>query len=962
MNTLNSLKLSYRLTLLIVTFTIGFAIYGVWSFFTLTELKVNGPLYQQIIQGKNLIADVLPPPEYILESYLVSLQLVSESDKTEQDKLKDKLKFLKSDYDTRYEFWRKQALGNELDYVFLKNAHAPALDFYELAFNSLIPAAQKDDSDTLHLTIARMKRAYEAHRKAIDQVIEIANKRNDLNERRVKNNIQSATNGLLGIFAFFLLAGIIIATVISRGICKQLGGEPSLVAEIAGKIAKGNLDFQISPRAEDDKSILTAMDSIKQSLNTLVVDTRLLSEDAIALQLDSRADESRHHGEYRKIVQGINKTLDAFIEPLQALDKSSEYEGRINAVNKAQAVIDFPLGGKILYANDNFLQAMGYTLADIQGRHHSLFVDASYAACSDYRKFWEKLGRGEFDAGQYKRIGKGGKEVWLQATYNPIMDRHGKPFKVVKFATEITREKMLADENARIKTALDNVSTNVMIADNDFNIVYLNKSILSLFMNAQSDICKQLPNFNASKLIGANIDCFHKNPAYQSHLLNSLSGKFGSEIVIGGRTFLLSVNPVINGTNERLGTVVEWTDRTLEIEAEKEIAGIVQRAVSGDFTQRMLMERKVGFFKQISESINELLEIMNVIFNDVERIFRALAVGDLTQRITRDYSGAFDQLKNDANHSSEKLADIIEDVACALEALAAGDLTQRISRHYLGVFEKLKDDANATPEKLSVIIEEVCNAANSLTSASEQVSSTAQSLSQSASEQANGVDLTTVSVVQMPSSVAQNTENAKVTDSIATRSAQQALQSGDAMTQTVAAMKQIAGKISIVDDIAYQTNLLALNAAIEAARAGEHGKGFAVVAAEVRKLAERSQIAAKEIGELAAKSVTVSDEAGKLLTEMIPSIRKTSDLVQEIAAASEEQAAGLTQMSSAMNQLNQTTQQNASASEELAATAEEMSSQAEQLQNLMAFFTLPVLANKGSLNLCSGNHQPKLGN
>jgi methyl-accepting chemotaxis protein len=192
----------------------------------------------------------------------------------------------------------------------------------------------------------------------------------------------------------------------------------------------------------------------------------------------------------------------------------------------------------------------------------------------------------------------------------------------------------------------------------------------------------------------------------------------------------------------------------------------------------------------------------------------------------------------------------------------------------------------------------------------------------------------------MSASISQNTENAKVTDGMAAKAAKEATEGGAAVKETVSAMKQIAGKIGIIDDIAYQTNLLALNAAIEAARAGEHGKGFAVVAAEVRKLAERSQVAAQEIGELAGDSVMQAETAGKLLDAMVPSINKTSDLVQEITAASEEQTAGVGQINTAMNQMNQITQQNASASEELAATAEEMSGQAEQLQELMAFFKL----------------------
>ncbi|MBK8186346.1 MAG: MCP four helix bundle domain-containing protein [Cellvibrio sp.] len=258
-------------------------------------------------------------------------------------------------------------------------------------------------------------------------------------------------------------------------------------------------------------------------------------------------------------------------------------------------------------------------------------------------------------------------------------------------------------------------------------------------------------------------------------------------------------------------------------------------------------------------------------------------------------------------------------------------------------------------EKLSQTMGEVRSAADSLSAASEQVSATSQSLAQASSEQAASLEETTASIEQMSASIAQNTENAKVTDGIASKSAADATDGGQAVRATVEAMKSIADKIGIVDDIAYQTNLLALNAAIEAARAGEHGKGFAVVAAEVRKLAERSQVAAQEIGELATTSVKTAERAGSLLEEMVPSIRKTAELVQEITAASEEQSGGAGQINTAMSQISQTTQQNASASEELSATAEEMSGQAEQLQQLVSMFKItgdgmrrPPLSTQGS--------------
>jgi methyl-accepting chemotaxis protein len=271
--------------------------------------------------------------------------------------------------------------------------------------------------------------------------------------------------------------------------------------------------------------------------------------------------------------------------------------------------------------------------------------------------------------------------------------------------------------------------------------------------------------------------------------------------------------------------------------------------------------------------------------------------------------------------------------------VAAGDLTVDVAVRN-GDHSSLLGAMAEMVVKLRAIVSEITASADGLAGASVQISTSSQALSQGASEAAASVEETSASVEQISATVMQNAENAQLTEGIAKASSGDAKEGGDAVTQTVLAMRKIADKISIIDDIAYQTNLLALNAAIEAARAGDHGKGFAVVAAEVRKLAERSQVASHEIGELAGSSVSVAERAGELLIKLLPSIAKTSELTQEISAASSEQSAGIHQINSALNQLSSTTQLTASSSEQLAATSEEMSAQAAQLQEAIRFFNV----------------------
>ena len=443
--------------------------------------------------------------------------------------------------------------------------------------------------------------------------------------------------------------------------------------------------------------------------------------------------------------------------------------------------------------------------------------------------------------------------------------------------------------NERIRLSLDSLPVAVTVSNVDAALVHATpaaKDILRIVGGA---------GFDTDKFYGNKLSSLFRDAEAASRFDQAMRTGATVDMEFNGHVLRLLARPVTNLKGESIGRITQWFDRTQDIAQEKELDRVVDAATHGDFGQRLGLEGKSGFFLQISQGMNTLLEV-----------------------------------------SEQGL----EDVARVMLAVSQGDLTQRIERNYEGLFGQVKDSVNTTSEALARVITEVRSAADALTGAANQVSATAQSLSQAASEQAASVEETTAQIDTMSASITQNSDNARVTDGMATKTSKEAADGGQAVSQTVAAMKQIATKIGIVDDIAYQTNLLALNAAIEAARAGEHGKGFAVVAAEVRKLAERSQEAAKEIGDLASSSVNMAERAGKLLDEIVPSIQKTSELVQEIAAASTEQSESVVQIGGAMGQLSKATQQNASASEELAATSEEMSGQAEQLQQSMAFFQL----------------------
>ncbi len=538
-----------------------------------------------------------------------------------------------------------------------------------------------------------------------------------------------------------------------------------------------------------------------------------------------------------------------------------------------------------------------------------------------------------------------------------------------------------AAESARIRQALDVAATNVMVADTNYNIAYLNSSLQEMLRVAESDIRKDLPQFSAQQVLGSNIDVFHKNPAHQRGLLDRLNGEHKTRLNVGGRRFDLILNPIRDEGGKRLGMVVEWKDMTAELAASEREALLaaenarVKQALDSCSTNVMIADgdgnicySNVSVLSMMRRNEAELRKSLPQ-FDANKIVGSSFDVFHKNPAHQRNLLGSLKsefktQIKVGSLHFSltanpihdeqgQRLGTVVEWKDRTAEIAAESEINSLVDGATQGDFSRRMDLEDREPffqmmggkfnqliDTVSKTIVDVRIAAEQLTSAAGQVSDTSQSLSQAAASQAASVEQTSASLQEMAASVRQNAENANVTDGMASKAAKEAIEGGDAVKRTVDAMQAIAQKISIIDDIAYQTNLLALNAAIEAARAGEHGRGFAVVAAEVRKLAERSQVAAQEIGQVALSSVVLAEKAGDVLKQMVPTIHKTSELVQEITAASGEQSDGVTQINGAMEHLNSVTQQNASAAEQLSATSEELSAQATELQGLMSYFRL----------------------